>query len=246
MKRSFKKPRGYGGDYKTIEMFYDQKTYSQGIGYYFDKYILDNTLAKADIYRKDRMKELLENFIDKTNLEKIEIVNFGCGGCKDLRDLFQMFVPEKIVNFTVVDQDLEALNFSKKIFKALPAKANIKYLQKNITELIMAYRNKNTETPFINKNLVYSIGLVDYFGDNTLQLFVRFCMKSLAPGGKLIFAHKNSDNGNLFFHLIFAWDFNRNKNEVITIIKDEIAGCSLKIRWEKTHHMFFLIITKKT
>lgn len=248
MKRSFYKPRGYSGDYKTIEMFYDQKTFSQGMGYYFDKYILNNKLAKADIYRKDKMIELLENFIDKTNSKEIEIVNFGCGGCKDLRDLFQMFVPEKIVNFTVVDQDLEALNFSKKFFKILPAKVNIKYLHKNITELIMAYRNKNTETPFINKNMVYSIGLVDYFGDNTLQLFVRFCLKSLAPGGQLIFAHKNTDKWKSFLAPSWFCDwrfYQRSKEEVIKIIKDEIAGCSLKVRWEKTHHMFFLIITKK-
>jgi len=249
VKRSFDKPRGYGGDYKTIEMFYDQKTFSQGIGYYFDKHILDNKLAKADIYRKDRMKELLNNFIDKSDLNEMEIVNFGCGGCKELRDLFQTFISEKRVNFLAVDQDLEALKFSKKLLKNLPPNVSIKYLSKNIIELIRSYRNRNSETPFTNKNLVYSIGLVDYFGDHTLQLFVRFCLKTLVPGGQLIFAHKNSDKQKSFLAPSWFCDwrfYQRNKNEVIKIIQDEIAGCNLKIKWEKTHHMFFLIITKKS
>lgn len=246
--RSFYKPRGYSGDYKIIEMFYEQKTLSKGIGYYFDKYILDNKLAKADIYRKDRMKELLENFLESTNYENVEIVNFGCGGCKDIRDLFQSFVPKKRTNFIAVDQDVQALKYSEKHLKALPEKVNIKYLPKNILELILAYRNKNSELPFVNKHLIYSIGLVDYFGDNTLQLFIRFCLKSLSPGGQLIIAHKNSDKWKSFLapYWFCDWRFyQRNKKEVLKIIKKEIAGCKLRIRWEKTYHMFFLIITKR-
>lgn len=249
IKRSLDKPRGYSGDYKTIEMFYDQKTISRGIGYYFDKYILTNKLAKADISRKDKMKELIKSFIERTSLKEIKVVNFGCGGSKELRDLFQNYIPDKEINIMLVDQDVEALKFSKKYLSILPSTVSVKYVHKNILELIRTYRNKINQMPFLNKNLVYSMGLVDYFGDNTLQLFVRFCLKMLAPGGQLIIAHKNADKWKSFLapSWVCDWQFyQRNKDEVIKIISDEIAGCSLKIRWEKTHHMFFLILTKKT
>ena len=101
---------------------------------------------------------------------------------------------------------------------------------------------------YANKELVYSMGLVDYFADNVLQLFVRFSLKTLAPGGTFIFAHKNSEKIESFLPPDWFCDwkfFLRNKEEVLNIVKDEILGYDLEIEWEKTRHMFFLILTKK-
>jgi len=248
MKRSFEKPRGYAGDYKIIEMFYDHKPVSKGIGYYFDKYILGNTLATADIYRKDKMIELLKDFIEKNNSKKIEIINLGCGGCRELRDLFRSYSPNKKVNFIAVDQDLEALKFSESFINDFPTEVSVNFLCKNIIDLINIYRHKNPSHPLVNKQLVYSIGLVDYFANNTLQLFIRFCLKTLVPQGQLIFAHKNREKWKSFLAPDWFCDwrfYQRDKDEVLRLIKNEIVGCDLKIKWEKTHHMFFFIITKK-
>lgn len=247
-RRGFEKPQGYSGDYKTIEMFYDQNPISKGIGYYFDKYILDNKLAYADIHRKDKIIQLLRDFIEKSrHNEEIRIINFGCGGCKEIRDLFSSFVPNKRINFLAVDQDTEAIQFSKGFINVLPEKVKLDFLQKNIINLIKSTRHTNPKEPFVNNHLVYSIGLVDYFADNTLQLFVRFCLKSLAHKGQLIFAHKNSKKWKSFItpDWLCDWRFyQRDIDRVLNIIKEEITKCSVKIKWEKTRHMFFLIIIK--
>lgn len=248
IRRSFEKPRGYAGDYEIIEMFYNYKPMSKGIGYYFDRCMLSNTLATADIYRKDKMVELLKDFIERSNSNKLEIINFGCGGCKELRDLFSWYFPNKKLNFVAIDQDLEALKFSKSFVNEFPSGVSIKFLHKNIIDLIKSYRHKNPKPPLTNKQLTYSIGLVDYFADNVLSLFVRLCLKTLSPGGQLIFAHKNKQKRESFLapDWICDWRFYlRNKGDVLKLIKNEITGCDLRIQWEKTHHMFFFIITKK-
>ena len=250
MKRSFEKPRGYAGDYKTIEMFYNHISISNGVGYYFDEYVVSNTLATADIYRKNKMKELLKNFIENQNSDELEILNLGCGSCREIKELFFNYSPSKNIRFVCVDQDLEAIEFSKRLTDKLPPNVTIEFLQKNIIDLIKEYKDEtNIKKPLGEKQLVYSIGLVDYFADNVLRLFVRFCLKNLAPGGRLIFAHKNRNRNKSFQapNWFCDWEFyKRDKREVLKIINDEIIGYNLNLVWEKTKHMFFLIITKNS
>lgn len=248
LKRGFEKPLGYAGDHGTIEMFYKHKPISIGLGYYFDIYALSNTLATADIYRKDKMKELIKNFTESNNSAELEILNHGCGSCREIKELFINYSSKKKIKFFCVDQDPVALKFSKHSLNDLPANITINFMKKNIIDLIRDHRNKKTVVqPFSNKQLVYSMGLVDYFADNTLRLFVRFCLKSLVPGGQLIIAHKNKHKNKSFLtpKWFCDWEFyRRDKEEVLKIIKDEIRGCDIRIVWEKTKHMFFLIITK--
>ena len=194
------------------------------------------------------MAELLKDFIERSDSKKLEIINFGCGGCKELRDLFNWYSPKKKLNFVAVDQDPEALKFSKSFISDFSRGVSIKFLRKNIIDLIKSYRHKNPKPPLTNKQLTYSIGLVDYFADNTLRLFVRLCIKTLSPGGQFIFAHKNKEKRESFLapDWICDWRFYlRNKAEVLKLIQSEVSGCDLKTRWEKTRHMFFFIITKK-
>lgn len=248
LRRSYEKPRGYAGDYKMVEEFYDQSPRSSGVGYYFDNYILKNTLATADIYRKDKMSELVERYFEKNVFKKLNVINFGCGACKELRDLFKNYQPNKKINIMGVDQDTEAMDFSKQALGNLSEYVSIDYIQQNIIDLIFNYRNSQPNSVYANKELVYSMGLVDYFADNVLQLFVRFSLKTLAPGGTFIFAHKNSEKIESFLPPDWFCDwkfFLRNKEEVLNIVKDEILGYDLEIEWEKTRHMFFLILTKK-
>ncbi|MBU1086516.1 MAG: class I SAM-dependent methyltransferase [Candidatus Omnitrophica bacterium] len=248
-KRGLEKPLGYAGDYLTIEMFYDRKLASPGIGSYFDYCCFNNPLAHADIYRKNKMVKLLKDAIRQMKKDNLNIMNLGCGGCKDIRDLFSSFqVKNKELKFLAVDQDREALQFSKTHLRNLPAKVLVEFKRANIIDLICDYRNRDVKNPFNNKDIVYSIGLVDYFANNTLGLFVRFCVKSLMPGGVLIFAHKNAKKKRSFLlaDWLADWRFyKRDLSQVKKIIKDEIKGCDMQIEWERTHHMFFFIITKK-
>ncbi len=246
--RGYIKPRGYGGDYKVIEMFYDQKIISSNeIGSFFDWYVINNSLAKADITRKDKMRELLKNFILKYK-KPLEIVNFGCGASKDLRDLFASFSPKFNIKIKAIDQDIEALKLSGRYARKWPSLVEAKFIQQNIIQLINASRNRKKISILKDVDLVYSIGLVDYFADNVLKLFVKFCVDNIPSGGKFIFAHKNGMKRESFLAADWVCDwrfYQRTKDEVLLLIENEIKGCDLKITWEKTKHMFFIMLTKR-
>ncbi len=247
-KRALEKPLGYAGDYAMIEMFYNYKPLSTGLGYYFDGFFLSNTLASADITRKDGMKELIKDYLENSSDAKLKILNYGCGSCREMKELFSDYSPKQTIEYTCVDQDAAAIEFSKNALKKIPTNITIDFIQANIVDLLKRYRNADDlEAPLSGKNLVYSMGLVDYFTDNVLKLFVEFCLKGLIPGGKLIIAHKNRRKARSFLSPKWLCDwmfYTRDKTEVLKLIKDEISGYDLEITWEKTRHMFYLIITK--
>src|SRR4030042_1725805 len=130
VKRAFEKPRGYPGDYQMIELFYDNKPISKEIGFYGDKYILNDNYVRAVRKRKDCMKKILANFIKNSKLSSINILNVGCGSNREIRELFlSNFITNKKLHFTLIDQDEDALLFSRNTFKYLS-----KYISKNIKE----------------------------------------------------------------------------------------------------------------
>ena len=64
MSRGLNKPNGHPGDYKTLEAIYDNQLISSGIGKYLDQYFLNAPLAIAVRNRKDRMRDIVFDFIN--------------------------------------------------------------------------------------------------------------------------------------------------------------------------------------
>ncbi len=62
-KRSLEKPKGYPGDYETLEMAYENKEISKGIGHYMDRHFLNYPYALAVRERKNFMRQYLKDFI---------------------------------------------------------------------------------------------------------------------------------------------------------------------------------------
>lgn len=194
MKMGFEKPRGYPGDYRLLEIIYDNKPFSSGLGRYFDLYFLHNPYAEAVRQRKDKTAEILVEIINNHILPSIKILNLACGSCREIREIlsYQKITYKGKINFGLVDHDEEAINFCKqslKIFKQ--ENVNFSYFQENILKF---NDNKNHyEKIFGEQDLIYSIGLVDYFTDRILKEMVSFCLDLLKLKGRLILTIKDKD-----------------------------------------------------
>ncbi len=116
MDQGLNKPYGYPGDFDVIEKIYNNKPLSDGVGKCFDLIFLENPYSRAVRSRKDKMKELLKKFIENFNSQKINIMNLGCGPCREIRELFidDNFTTDKNIFFSLVDQDKAALGFTEK------------------------------------------------------------------------------------------------------------------------------------
>lgn len=249
VKEAYEKPRGYPGDYRMLEIIYDNQplTEEKGMGSYFDRYFLNNPYARAVRGRKDKTVALLKSYIEGSTLSSISILNLACGSCREIRELLRGPLDFKELIFTCVDQDGEALDYSEKLLRLLPQNVKVKFLKENILSFL-----KNAEHYYGllgRQNLIYSIGLADYLPDRILKRLIHFCFGLLQPQGKLIITHKDKEKGKFgslppdwFCDWVFV---QRSKDDLIALLSGSgIKDFSLTIEEENSQNIFFMILTK--
>lgn len=249
VKHAFIKPSGYAGDYGIIEIIYDNAIRSQGIGYSGDRIFLENDYARAVRSRKDKMKNMLVQYIKNEKQDRIDILNIACGSCREIKEMFDEndVDTSKKISFTLVDQDQNALDFSMKVLKNSPSNIEYQCIQNTIYDYIKnpdVYRGQ-----LDNKDFIYTIGLADYLPADSLKALIVFLFSLLKPSGKLVIAHKDSKNYSpLAPDWWCDWTFHlRDESEVINLVKTSgISDFSLRIDRETyTNIIFFIIIEKQ-
>lgn len=246
VKRAYDKPRGYPGDYQLLEIIYDNKPISKGIGYCVDKYILNDDYIQAVRNRKDKMKEILGDFIKNSKLSSINILNLGCGPCREIKELFLSdFSMSKNLTFTLVDQDKEALDFSSQALKQVPKNIKFKFINENVLNL---FRDKKYKDILKKQDMIYAIGLADYLPDIFLGRLIKFCFELLKPKGEFIFAHKDVKKYKTSAPDWFCdwYFFPRGKKELEEVVNAYLNNYKFNINFhaEKSKHILFIIINK--
>jgi SAM-dependent methyltransferase len=248
--RCLEKPKGYPGDYETLEIIYDRKVLSEArdLGYYFDMYFLNNPYAEAVRKRKDKLKDILANYIARSE-RPLKVLNLACGGCKELRDICSER-PERVigkdVSFYCLDWDAEALDFSRDQLGGAPGNFNISFVRENILSFIR-------RTGFFDENgqmdVIYSIGLADYFRDRILRAMMHSAYKGLKPGGRFIIAHKDKEIS--FSHVPPEWFgdwtfYQRNEQDLYSLINETgLDWSEIKIDRDETGDIFFYTLVKR-
>jgi len=248
LKRAYEKPCGYPGDYKLLELIYDNRPISKNIGAYFDNYFLKSQYAIAVRIRKDRLREILRDYINKENLNRINILNIACGSCREIRELLPNLNTKKSIIFTCLDWDKEALKFSKDALSPLTIKKNnikFKFIKENIMNVI---RNRSITKSLNKQNLIYSIGLIDYLPNVALQKLIYVMYQLLEKNGMLILTHKNKEKAFPAVPPDWAcdWKFvSRNKDEVVELFYDSgISGFSLSINSDEFEYIYYFMLRK--
>jgi len=246
VKHAFEKPRGYPGDYNLLEIIYDNKAISEDIGFCYDRYFLNNAYAVAVRSRKDKMREILTDFIRNFNIKPLKILNLACGSCREIKELFidKKFTFQQRIEFSLVDQDNEALELCKSFLKD-NSMTSFKFLQHNVLEYI---RDSEKYQSILDKyDMIYTIGLADYLPDRILKNLLSFCFTLLNSDGKLIIAHKDiSKYKPLAPNWACDWNFYpRDQDYLIKMINESgINNFRLKIEREPSRVILFLILTK--
>ncbi len=246
IKHAFEKPRGYPGDYKMLEIGYDNKPISKNIGTYFDNCFLKTPYAVAVRARKDRLRERLQKFINETKIDKINILNLACGSCREIRELLPNLKTQSHITFTCIDWDEEALRFSEvALLQSAPKDIECKFIKEDIINMI---KDGASPRSLDKQNLIYSIGLIDYLPDRVLKKLIYVLYRLLQKGGKLILTHKNREKT---FPAIQPdwfcdWKFvSRNKEEVVRLFYDcRISGFSLSLESDEFEYIYYFTLTK--
>jgi len=246
--RAARRPRGYPGDYQTIDLFYDNAVTSNGMAGFWDRYLLSLGYVQAVRDRKDHMKGLLKKYFSKNTKNDLQVLNLGSGSCRELRETpREVLGSKKGLRFTLLDQDQSSLDFSKEELKRTHPGVNFRFVQGNVVDYARRadqYRQKLGE-----QDLIYSIGLADYIPDGFLGGMIATSFTLLKPGGSIMVAHKN-----LVLHKSLAsdwfcdWTFiPRTADDLQSMIREHLKdkAYEMKLDYVGDGHIYYVTIDKK-
>ena len=202
MNRARTWPQGYPGDYQTLEGFYNNRTLSEGLGYYLDRHFLSTTLAVAVRERKKKQAEILVQELKQRKAP--HILDIACGSC---RELFELASSLKVADamVTCVDFDGDALDFSAaRMAHAGLSGDQMQFRKYNALKMINHERNVRE---FGMQDVIYSVGLFDYLDGEVLTRLLSALYHLLQPGGTLIAPFKDARRyRSQEYHWFVVWE----------------------------------------
>jgi len=221
MNYALSKPKGYAGDYRILEYVYDDKVESKGMGLYYDQGFLMSDLVASVRNRKDMMREIL---IKEGLKSESHILNIACGPCREIREIAAPNPKHKLY-FTCLDFDGETLTYAKKL---MSNRNNPNIATDFVKEDVFNMLKTGKSNLLLDRNIIYSIGLIDYLPDRILIKFISMCFDALKNGGKLILTHKDRGAYNpIREDWLTDWTFiPRDRDNIYKLIKDIVGPSS--------------------
>jgi SAM-dependent methyltransferase len=181
-------PRGYAGDFETVEWLCDATNRAEPgtTAWAIEEYALQSPIAQQHRNKVAMQAHAILAALSSAG-RRARIASLGCGGCRDL-SVVQDCAPDCAGSFVLVDTDLNALDFARRRLHSLTA--TCEFVPGNVPRVLTNVASKG---PF---DLVVAGGLFDYLPDRWAIATLRAAYRMLRPGGKLLFS--NIAEGNPF------------------------------------------------
>ena len=219
--RSYFKPKGYAGDFMTIEMLYQNTPEGDGkIGTMVDAWCLASPAARAVRGRRRLLTQQLLA-IGREVYEKqgtVSIMNLACGPCRELADYLSACGYSEAVRALCVDIDPDALAYAHKVFAAIDHKAQLSMMQENLIKWCLG----RVDHDFGAQDIIYSSGLMDYLDDTLFKAMINRCYDQLRPGGVLMLGNFSPLNSiRRFMDHILDWKLiHRSEDDLVTLFEE--------------------------
>jgi SAM-dependent methyltransferase len=189
--RSYSKPRGYAGDFMTIEFMYENTPSGTGrLGPAIDAAMLDTPTCHAVRSRRGLLAREIRQELDGHPDRPVHVSSFACGPARELYDVYKTLPDPTRLTSTLVDIDFQALAFVSDWAEHAGLRRQIKLRQSNLIFLALG-REKLEMEP---QDLIYSIGLIDYFEDKFVVRLLDYIHGLLRPGGRAILGNFHPRN----------------------------------------------------
>jgi len=236
-------PRGYAGDFETLEKIYGGVPVAKdGIGMYLDNYFVTRTLAKGVRERKRLLGNLIITELEQREIGQ-RILNIACGSSREVFDIgkkINVFKPQ----ITFLDYDKGAVDYSKLLLSNEGIHVDeFKFMKYNALNLVF---QEETRAEFGERDIIYSAGLFDYIKTDVLIKMIASLYSLLADGGVLIAPFKDKENYTVFdYHWLTDWSyFFQRTIEEVTNILEEATNAKIEIIKSESEAINFFIIRK--
>jgi extracellular factor (EF) 3-hydroxypalmitic acid methyl ester biosynthesis protein len=238
LKRCHDKPRGYAGDYLTIQMMYDGL--SGGLDHFgqaVDTWAMGQPCPRAVRNRRRLVADFVRN-IGET-FPSPSVVSLGCGPASEVFDSLGM----DSARFTLIDIDADAIGYVRAKARLHSEAARINTIRGNIIR--MALRDEG-HLPG-NHAAFYSMGLIDYFNDDLVVRLLNYIHGKLAPGGAVFLGNFRPDHPNVaLFRYALDWPLVlRSEQELLRLVaQSRFASSPVNVGTEAEGVQLFVTCVK--
>jgi extracellular factor (EF) 3-hydroxypalmitic acid methyl ester biosynthesis protein len=183
-------PRGYPGDFETIEYLLRARNLAQWgtVAFHLEQHGLASPAAQQHRNKVRRQGELILDLCGagaRDAKPTARILSLACGSCPDLASVQHRVRPD--AQFTLFDSDANALRYSRDRLE--PIESQCRFVEGNVLRLAQTLSGHG---PF---DLVLIGGLFDYLRGRTIVRTLKLLWSEmLAPGGKMFFTNMSADN----------------------------------------------------
>ena len=180
-------PRGYPGDFETVEWLCDARNRAEmgTVPWAIEQCALQSPVAQQHRNKVGlQARAILSTIVADPSAR---IASIGCGGCRDL-SLIQDYIPPSHGRFALVDADADALAFARERLHRLNGRCEL--VQGRVPRVLGRLREGG------GFNLVVAGVLFDYLPDRWAVATLAAIDELLVPGGRLLLS--NIARGNPF------------------------------------------------
>jgi extracellular factor (EF) 3-hydroxypalmitic acid methyl ester biosynthesis protein len=201
--RMYAKPRGYAGDYLTIEWMYENKPGGAGrLGPLLDHAMLNAPAILAVRNRRRLLANEIMHTLNGNQERKANITSLACGPGRELFDVFEILDKPDRLRANLLDIDLQALAHVSERGESSGLRPHINLIHGNLVYLVTSKVRLEIE----DQDLVYSVGLIDYFNDKFVVKLLDYIYSLLAYGGRVILGNFHANNPcKAFCDYILDW-----------------------------------------
>lgn len=190
--RIYMKPRGYAGDFLTIHVMYSDEASGTGrLGPVFDRAFREQPANLAVMNRRGLLaEEIGRAMAEREDGKQVHVTSLASGPAAELFDVFGTLDDKTSLKATCIDIDFQALGFVSDRAGRERLSASFDLHNGNLVYLAMG--RKNLDLP--PQDLVYSIGLIDYFADKFVKKLLDWIHDKLRPGGRVVIGNFHPSN----------------------------------------------------
>lgn len=217
--RLYRKPRGYGGDFSTLELIYKNQPVGEGaLGRLIDACLLETPAIEAMRNRRPRLAAEIKKSLDEERSRPLRVLSIACGPASELLDVYDSLEEKARLRSTLVDVDFQALLHVSERVNRRGLRDLVQMTVKNLVYLALG----RTDLDMGEQDLVYSTGLIDYFNDSMVVRILDHIHSILRPGGRVLVGnfHPSNPSKALFDHVL-EWSLVHRTGEDVNRLFEE-------------------------
>ncbi len=183
LERLYTKPRGYPGDFLTIQKLCSKIPGGVGrLGPAIDRSFLFSPPAAALSGRFPLMAQEIMRTIQDAGSGPAWVTSMGCGPAMEVFEAFNALEDPNRLQATLIDFDLQTLAYISEKRDRANLQRNLNLVNENLIYLALG----RSRTDILDQDLIYSTTLIDYYTDYLLVKLLNLAHSLLRPGGRIV------------------------------------------------------------